>query len=119
MITATSGALTHTVNVTLVVNGDFSISVTPASRTIARGGVATYTVTIAGGSGFAGTVSLTVGGLPRFATSKFNPQSLVTGGTSVLTVNTNKNVPIGTSTLTVTGTSGGRVHSANVSLIIQ
>ena len=36
-IRGTSGPRTRTVNVTLVVNGDFSISATPASRTITRG----------------------------------------------------------------------------------
>src|SRR5206468_265884 len=45
-ITGTSGPVTHSVNVTLVVNGDFTISATPASITINRGGVANYTVTI-------------------------------------------------------------------------
>jgi hypothetical protein len=37
----------------------------------------------------------------------------------VLTVSTNKNVAGGTFVLTVTGASGGRTHSATVSLIVQ
>jgi len=118
-ITGTSGPLTHSVNVTLVVNGDFSIAVTPASTTINRAGSATYTVTITAGQGFSGMVNLSVSGLPKFANSKFNPTPIVNSGTSVLTVNTNRNVAIGTYTLTITGTSGSRVHSANVSLIVQ
>jgi aminopeptidase S len=111
--------LTHTVNVTLVVNGDFSITVTPTSLTIGRGASGAYTVTIAAGPGFSGTVNLSVNGLPKFASSKLNPVSVVNSGTSVLTVNTNRNVAIATSTLTVTGTSGSGVHWANVSLIVQ
>jgi len=111
--------LTHTVNVTLVVNGDFSITLAPPSLTIGRGGSGTYTVTIAAGPGFSGTVNLSVSGLPKFANSKFNPVSVVNSGTSVLTVNTNRNVAIGTSTLIVTGTGGSGVHSANVGLIVQ
>ena len=118
-IAGTSGLLTHTVNVTLVVNGDFSITVAPPSLTIGRGGSGTYTVTIAAGPGFSGTVNLSVSGLPKFANSKFNPVSVVNSGTSVLTVNTNRNVAIGTSTLIVTGTGGSGVHSANVGLIVQ
>jgi PKD repeat protein len=118
-IAGTSGSLTHTINVTLVVNGDFSITVTPASLTVGRGASGSYTVTIAAGPGFSGTVNLSVSGLPKFANAKFNPVSVVNSGTSVLTVSTNRNVAIGTSTLIVTGTSVGGVRSANVSLNVQ
>ncbi len=72
-IRGTSGPRTRTVNVTLVVNGDFTISATPASRTITRGGVATYTVTISAGPGFSGTVNLSVSGAPPRSTKTFNP----------------------------------------------
>ena len=71
---------------TLVVNGDFSISASPTSRTIDRGDSTTYTVTIAAGQGFSGTVNLTVRGVPPRATATFNPASIVNSGTSVLTV---------------------------------
>ncbi len=118
-IRGTSGPRIRTVNVTLVVNGDFSISATPASRTIIQGGVATYTVTITAGQGFSGTVNLTVSGAPSRATKTFNPASIVNSGTSVLTIDTEPNVQRRTRTLTITGTGGGRVHSVNVTLIIQ
>ena len=118
-IRGTSGPRIRTVNVTLVVNGDFSISATPASRTITRGGVATYNVTITAGQGFSGTVNLTVSGAPSRATTTFNPASIVNAGTSVLTIDTEPNVQRRTRTLTITGTGGGRVHSVTVTLIIQ
>jgi PKD repeat protein len=118
-IQATSGTRTRTSNVTLVVNGDFSISATPASSTITRGGIATYTVTITGGSGFSGTVNLSVGGAPPRSTRVFNPASIVNAGTSVLTVDTASNVQRRTRTLTITGTGNGRTHSVKVTLIIQ
>ena len=118
-MSGTSGPLTHTVNVTLVVNGDFSLAVAPASVTINRGGNASYTVTITSGQGFSGTVNLSVSGVPKFATAKFTLASIVNSGTSTLTVNTNRNVTIGTYTLTITGTGGSRTHSATVGLIIQ
>ncbi len=102
-----------------MVNGDFSISATPASRTITRGGVATYNVTITAGQGFSGTVNLTVSGAPSRATTTFNPASIVNAGTSVLTIDTEPNVQRRTRTLTITGTGGGRVHSVTVTLIIQ
>ena len=118
-IRGTSGPRTRTVNVTLVVNGDFSISATPASRTITRGGVATYNVTITAGQGFSGTVNLTVSGAPSRATTTFNPAAIANSGTSVLTIDTEPNVQRRTRTLTITGTGGGRVHSVTVTLIIQ
>jgi len=117
-ITATSGPASHTANVTLSV-GDFSISASPASGTVTRGGNASYTVTIAGGTGFTGTVTLSASGLPKFANAKFNPVSVVNSGTSVLTVNTNRNVAPGSYLLIVTGTSGNRVHSTSITLVVQ
>jgi hypothetical protein len=118
-IRGTSGPITRTVNVTLVVNGDFSISATPASQTITRGGIATYNVTITAGQGFSGTVNMTVTGLPARAIATFNPASIVNSGTSVLTVDTEQNVQKRARTLTITGTSGGLVHSVNVTLNVQ
>jgi hypothetical protein len=117
-IQGTSGGLVRTVNVTLVVNGDFSISVTPASRIVARGGVATYTVTITG-TEFSGTVNLSVSGAPSGATTTFTPASIVNAGTSVLAVDTDTSLQLLPSTLTITGTGGGRTHSATVILIVQ
>ena len=118
-ISGTSGSLSHTVTVTLVVNGDFSISATPTSLTLPRGGSGNYTVTIAAGAGFTGTVTLSASGLPKFANAKFTPISVVNSGTSVLTVNTNRNVAAGTYLLIVTGTSGNRVHSTSVTMVVQ
>jgi hypothetical protein len=118
-MTATSGSRSRTVNVTLVVTGDFSISATPSSVTVARGGNAKYTVTIAAAAGFSGTVTFSASGLPQNATARFSPVSVVNSGTSVLTVRTRKNTPRGTYLLIVTGTSGNRVHSASVSLVVQ
>jgi PKD repeat protein len=118
-IQGTSGPRTRSVNVTLVVGGDFTIAATPTSQTIARGTIATYNVTITAGQGFSGTVNLTVSGVPPRATATFNPASIVNSGTAVLTVETDPNVQKRTRTLTITGTSAGRVHSVDVTLIIQ
>ncbi len=118
-ITGTTGPITHTANVTLVVSGDFAISVTPSSATVSGGGDATYTVTITAGPGFSGTVTLSASNLPRATTAKFSPPSVVNSGSSVLTLNTKKNSPVGTNTITITGTSGSRLHSATVTLNIQ
>ncbi|MGB2713186.1 MAG: galactose oxidase-like domain-containing protein [Vicinamibacterales bacterium] len=118
-VRGTSGPVTRTANVTLVVNGDFAIAASPTSRTISRGSSTTYSVTVTAGQGFSGPVGLTVSGLPSRATGTFNPASLTGSGTSVLTVTTARNVQKGTRTVTITGSGGGRTHSVNVTLIIR
>src|SRR5437879_12216728 len=61
-ITGTSGNLSHTASVSLFVNAaavpDFSLSATPASRTVTQGGSTTYTATISPPGGFTGRVTL-------------------------------------------------------------
>jgi hypothetical protein len=120
-ITATSGSLTHTATVTLVVTAPstFTISVTPTSQTVSRGSSTQYAVTISGQGGFSGTVNLSVSGLPQRTNSSFNPSSVVGSGSSTLKVTANKPARIGTYTLTIKGTSGSLVQSANVTLIIK
>jgi hypothetical protein len=118
VVTGTSGPVTRTVNVTLVVNGDFTVSVAPATATISPNGTATYAVAISS-SGFAGTVLFSVSGLPKFAVGKFNPTSVVNAGNAVFTVSTNKKVARGTYPLTITGSSGGLVRTAQATLVIQ
>jgi hypothetical protein len=118
-ITATSGALNHTANVTLVVSGDFSVSVAPASVTVTRGASGVYSVTVTPGSGFTGSVGLSVSGLPRRAGASFNPASVNGSGASTLTVSTNRKSPTGTFTLTITATSGGLTHSQQVTLTLH
>src|SRR5436305_1644811 len=121
-ITASDGTLTHTTQVTLVVQAqapatDFTISATPSSRTVSRGASTTYTVTIGAVNGFNGSVSLSVAGLPTKGTASFSPNP--TTSTSTLTVTTWRKSSPGTSTLTITGTSGGVSHSTTVQLVIQ
>src|SRR5436853_5160043 len=71
-ITGTTGNLSHTASVSLVVNAaavpDFSLSATPASRTVTQGGSTTYTVNISRLGGFTGGVTLSVSGLPAGST---------------------------------------------------
>ena len=118
-ITATSGALTHTANVTLVVSGNFSVSVAPTSLAVSRGSNGNYSVTVTPGSGFTGTVGMSVSGLPRRTNASFSPASITGSGTSTLTVSTNRKSPTGTFTLTVMATSGGLTQSQQVTLTLR
>jgi hypothetical protein len=121
-ITATSGALNHTSGVTLVVSlvsADFSVSVTPSSATVTRNSSVNYTVTITPVSGFSGSVSLSVSGLPRRTSASFSPASISTSGSSTLMVSTNRKAQTGTFTLTIKGTSGTLTHTKQVTLTVQ
>ena len=93
---------------------DFSLSASPTSRSIPRGGSTTYTITINQLNGFTAAVSLGVSGLPNRSSGSFSPDPATTS--SVLTVTTGRRTPSGTYTLTITGTSGGTSHSIPVTL---
>jgi uncharacterized membrane protein len=118
-IRGTSGTVSHSANVTLVVNvvGDFSISVAPASMTVANGNSTTFTVTITPLAGFSSNVTLSVNSLPKFVTASF---SSLSNGTSVLTLTTKKQTKAGSYNLSVTGTAGNLTHtSAALTLVVQ
>jgi hypothetical protein len=100
-------------------SGDFSIAASPSSQTVTHGSNTTYTVTDTALNGFTGSASLSVSGLPAHATASFNPTAIAGSGSSMLTVVTNRKTPAGTSTLTITGTSGSLTHSTTVTLVVQ
>ena len=120
-ITATSGNLVHSSSATLVVSAptDFSISVSPSSQTIKSNSSTKYKVTITGTNGFGGSVQLTVTGLPSRTNSSFTPNPVVGSGTSTLSIKALPKSKAGTYPLTITGTSGGLVHSTSTTLVIQ
>ena len=114
-ITGTSGLLAHSATLTLnVVAPDFNVNVSPGTASVAPDGTATYTVTVAPLNGFIGTVNLAVTGLPSGATPAFSPTSISTTGNSSLTIVTGP--ALGSSTLSITGTSGTLMHSATAIL---
>ena len=123
-ITGSDGALVHSTTVTLVVTApppppNFTISASPANLTVRRNTTGSYTVTIGSQNGFAGTVNLTVSGVPNRTTATFNPTSVAGSGTSTLTITAANNSQKGTFTLTITGTSGTITHSTTVSLTVN
>jgi hypothetical protein len=98
---------------------DFSLTATPASRTVVQGSPTSYTATIGSLNSFAGTVGLTVSGLPAGAAGTFTPSSVTGSGSSTLNVSTAASTPPGTYTLTIKGTSGSLVHTTTVTLVVQ
>jgi len=121
-ITATSGPVAHSFDVTLVVNvvvvGDFTITATPATRTIQSGNSTTYSVAIAPIQGFSSSVTVSVGALPKFTTAGFTPASLASG-TSTFTLSTKRQTKAGSYNIVITASGGGRTHTSTVTLIVQ
>src|SRR5262249_7229564 len=78
-VTGTSGSLTHTTTVTLVVNAasDFVIGASPASASVTPGGSANYTITIAAQGGFNGSVSRPIISQSPVACASFYPASII------------------------------------------
>jgi len=120
-ITGAAGALNHSVNVTLSVNsgGDFSLSASPTTLQVPRGGSSSDNVTVSALQGFTGTVSLTLAGLPARASATWSPSTVSGSGTSVLTIRANKPARSGTYNLSIKGTSGNLVHSIPLTLVVQ
>jgi hypothetical protein len=116
-ITGSSGGLTHTTSVTLVVgNPDFSLSASPQSQTVQPGGSTSYSVAINPTGGFTGQVTLSVSGLPSGASGSFAPNPASTS--SILSVTTGTSTPTGGYTITITGASGTLTHSTAISLTV-
>jgi subtilisin family serine protease len=121
-ITGTSGTLTHTVPVNLIVTPppDFTVAASPTSASVNPGGIASYTVTVGSVSGFTGNVSLSLTGLSASQGSwTFSPTTVTGGsGTSSLAVTTSRSLSAGTYHLTVTGTSGTISHVVSLTLVV-
>jgi hypothetical protein len=129
VVTATGGKLSHTANLTLVVQQaaqpNFTLAASPASQTIGQGEGTSYGVTITRTGGFSGPVSMSVAGLPKGASASWSPSATVPGSNSAATLQlqTDGNVKDDNYTLTITGTgtigSGAVARSAAVTLVIQ
>ena len=102
---------------------DFSLSASPASRTINPADATTYTVTATPAGGFTGNISLSVTGASIDTTTGFSPTSIsitdASAKSSTLTVTTTSSTPPGVYTLSMTATSGNLQHSTSVQLIVS
>lgn len=97
---------------------DFSISASPSALGAGVLSSASTTVTVAATRGLGDAVDLSVSGLPPGATASFAPASVAGSGTSRLTV-TVAAAPPGTYALVVTGTSGWRARTTQVTLTVS
>lgn len=103
---------------TRAVANDFSISASPTSVSVLRGGSGSSTISTAITSGSAQTVSLSAAGAPSGVTISFSPASVSSGGSSTMTATASATATTGTFPVTVTGTATSGSHTATVSLTV-
>ena len=98
---------------------EYSVSISPTSKTLSLGDSGTFTVTVTLTSGNPETVSLSVNGLPGDFQQSFSQASGNPTFTSTLTVDTSSSTSTGTYTLTVNANAGGQVKTATATLIVS
>ena len=120
-ITGTSGTITHTTTITLMIaqSPDFRVDVSPPSQASTQGQTTSYSVNVSGLNGFNSQVSLTMAGLPAGVGGVFSVPSSLPDFSSTLTVTIPTNAPTGSFTVTITGSGGGITRVANVILVIN
>ncbi len=98
---------------------DFTLSASPASRTITAGTSTTYTISNTALNGFASNVTLSASPAISGVGFSFAPNPMAANGSSTLNVTSTTGAATGTFNLTVTGTSGSLVHTTPVTLTIN
>jgi len=96
---------------------DFTVSVAPASVALTAGGATQQiTVTSSAVNGYSGLIAISIAGLPAGVTA--NPASVVIapGATETIVLTAGATAATSSGTVTITGTSGGRAHTATFAL---
>jgi hypothetical protein len=111
-ITAVDGVFVRSLVVTVSVQptGNFAVIASPNPQVLVPGSSNAIDVTLVPSSGFNGSITMSVSGLPAGVTGSFNPSS-TSGNTSTLTLTATNAVALGDSSITITGTSGTIVNS--------
>jgi uncharacterized repeat protein (TIGR01451 family) len=115
--TVTGGRLNAAAALGVVPAPAFTISATPASRTVRQGASSSYNVTVNPASGFAGSVSLSISGLPAGAGSTFTPST--TTSSSTLAVTVPGDAALGTYLLSIVGAGPSVARSTTVALTVN
>jgi kumamolisin len=118
-----SGGTTHTTTINLTVNaqaqtGDFSVSASPSSMTVARNGSGVSTISVVPSGGFTSTVALSATGGGGGVSFSLSPATVSGTGSSTLTVTVSRNAPPSTRTITITATGGGKTHTTTVAVTV-
>ncbi|MEU4733271.1 M28 family peptidase, partial [Streptomyces sp. NPDC023588] len=97
-------------------NNDFSMTLNPSSGTVQQGGTVTTTVATTVTTGTAQSVTLTATGLPSGVSASFNPATVQSGQSSVLTLTATSNAAPGASTVVIKGQGAALSHTVDYTL---
>ncbi|GAA2974910.1 trypsin-like serine protease [Actinokineospora diospyrosa] len=123
-ITGTSGSVSKQTTLTLTVGdggqepptGGLTVTLSPSSGTVAKGGAAFPQIRVTGGTG---QVTLSTSGVPSGVTAQLVPATISGGQTSMLFLTASFSAAPGTYTIKVTATGGGKTGSANYTLTVR
>jgi len=118
---ASSGAASQQFSVfgaPITVPQPFVISANPSSQSVTAGSNTVFTVNLVTNSGFTGTVTFSVSGLPANTMANFAPATLSTNGSATMTVSTSASTPAGIYPLTIMGVDGTVTNTAAVTLVV-
>jgi uncharacterized membrane protein len=102
------------------VAGNYTISASPSSLSVAQGHTGTSTITTTVSGGFNSAITLSASGVPTGTTVTFSPNPIAApgSGTATMTIAVGSTTPMGTYPLTVTGNGGGVQQSTTVTLTV-
>jgi hypothetical protein len=124
-LTGTSGSLSHTANVTVIVVGethvpDFALAAVPTSLTLTAGGTGqTVAVTANALGDFTGRVSVALSGLPSGVSASPSTLTLTPDTAQYVKLTAAATAPTGSATVTFTGASGSLSHAATLQLTVN
>jgi hypothetical protein len=100
-----------------------ALSASPSNQSVPQGQTTTYSITATGSNGFAGTLPLSVSGLPAGTMASFASPAVVVSKSvptvkTTLSVTTSTTTPAGTSTLVVATASGSTTASITAALTV-
>jgi subtilase family serine protease len=121
-ITGTGGGLTQRTTVSLTVTSGvtagFTVSASPTSIAIARRSSGTVTITTTANGAFNSAVSLSASGQGNANTVSFTPSTIAApgSGASTMKITIGRSASVGSHTITVTATGGGKTQTTAVTL---
>jgi hypothetical protein len=98
----------------------YTISASPTTLSVARGGAGATTISTAISGGFDSAVSFSATGYPIGVLVRFSPGTIPApgAGTSTMRVAVGKGVALGNHTITINATGGGLPRTIQVTLVV-
>jgi beta-lactam-binding protein with PASTA domain len=119
-VTCTSGSLSASKTLTLVITGapDFRVILEPNSLIVARGQSGVANFQIEAENGYTGAVTLGVNGLPPTISTTFTPATLTPTGSGTVAFTVDALAPTGSYALSITATDGSVTRQAAFTLTV-